>query len=186
MWCEFITVNTMFKKLLYSIILLSANKPTITEKIQYWIKLLLTFAPIAIVLKAIDVWYQNNEQFFSFILVTLVINMAVGIRFHLKMNTFDWEHFLKKNSSMFFILVVVYALLEMLRITAGDNIVGEGFKILIQISTLLYPASKALKNAYILSNKTFPPSFIMDKIYKFEKTGNVKDLLDTKNNDKNE
>ena len=101
MWCEFITVNTMFKKLLYSIILLSANKPTITEKIQYWIKLLLTFAPIAIVLKAIDVWYQNNEQFFSFILVTLVINMAVGIRFHLKMNTFDWEHFLKKNSSMF-------------------------------------------------------------------------------------
>jgi hypothetical protein len=57
--------------------------------------------------------------------------------------------------------------------------VGESFKILIQVVTLLYPVSKVLKNIYILSNKQFPPAFIMDKIYNFEKNGDLKDLFDT-------
>ncbi len=86
---------------------------------------------------------------------------------------------------MWIILVLVYGLLEMLRITAGNNFVGEGFKVLIQVMTLLYPISKALKNIYILSNKKFPPSFIMDKIYTFEKNGDLNNLfqIDKKQND---
>jgi hypothetical protein len=47
----------------------------------------------------------------------------------------------------------------------------------------IFPASKILKNIYILSNKQYPPSFIMDKIYKFEKDGNVTDLLGKENED---
>lgn len=78
---------------------------------------------------------------------------------------------------MWAVLIPVYTLLEMLRLTAGDNMIGEGFKVVIQITTLLYPISKALKNFYILSNKQFPPQFIMNKIYNFEKTGDIKEFF---------
>jgi len=113
----------------------------------------------------------------------LLVNMVVGAVFHNKMGSFDWVEMFKKNVLMWVVLIVVYAMLEMLRLTAGNNFVGEGFKILIQIVTLLYPVSKVLKNIYILSNKQFPPAFIMDKIYNFEKNGNLNELFD---NDKKE
>ena len=86
---------------------------------------------------------------------------------------------------MWMVLIITYILLEMLRLTAGNNLVGEGFKVLIQITTLLYPISKALKNIYVWSEKQFPPQFIMDKIYKFEQTGDLEELLNKKENDNN-
>jgi hypothetical protein len=61
--------------------------------------------------------------------------------------------------------------------------VAEGFRVTIQISTLLYPTSKALKNLYIISNKEFPPGFIMEKLYKFEQTGDVAELYKTTYNE---
>jgi hypothetical protein len=108
--------------------------------------------------------------------------MVVGAIFHNKMGTFNWVELFKKNILMWVVLIVVYAMLEMLRLTAGNNFVGESFKILIQVLTLLYPVSKVLKNIYILSNKQFPPAFIMDKIYNFEKNGDLNELFDTDKN----
>lgn len=175
-----------FKETLYRMMLLADNRPSITDKISYFFNLLGTFAPIAYLMDGINLWFQTNQQFSSFILICLVANMVVGAVFHNKMNTFSWKELLKKNSEMWLVLIVVYALLEMLRLTAGNNFVGEYFKILIQVMTLLYPVSKALKNIYILSNKQFPPSFIMDKIYSFEKDGNIKELFDTDKNEKEE
>lgn len=172
----------MFKNIYYSTILLADNHPTWIEKFQYLIKLLMAFAPVAYILKGMNFWFINNRQFASFVIICLTINMLIGIKYHLKMKSFNWSEFLKKNSEMMVVVIVVYALLEMLRLTAGANFIGESFKILIQVTTLLYPISKALKNIYILSNKQFPPAFIMDKIYNFEKDGNLNDLFG-KNND---
>ncbi|MGZ9736552.1 hypothetical protein [Flavobacterium sp. GNP002] len=167
------------KEALCRIILLADNRPTFTDKISYFFQVLATFAPIAYLLDGLNFWFKTNQQFSSFILICLVINMIVGAIFHNKMGTFNWVEMFKKNVLMWVVLIVVHALLEMLRLTAGNNFVGEGFKIMIQVMTLLYPVSKALKNIYILSNKQFPPAFIMDKIYNFEKTGDLKDLFDT-------
>ena len=75
---------------------------------------------------------------------------------------------------------------QKLRITIGDNFISEGFGTIIQISTLLYPTSKALKNLFILSNNQFPPAFIMERLYNFEKTGNLKDLFPDNNEPKKE
>jgi hypothetical protein len=177
MWCQFIKLTDMFKKIYYSTILLADNHPTWIEKIQYLIKLLMAFAPVAYALDGLNYWFENNKQFVSFMIFCLIVNLVVGIWYHRKMKSFDWEEFLKKNSQMMTVVVVVYALLEMLHLTAGANFVGESFRVLIQITTLLYPISKALKNIYILSNKQFPPAFIMEKIYNFEKDGNLKDLF---------
>ena len=81
---------------------------------------------------------------------------------------------------MIAVLIAAYILLEQLRIVIGDNIIGNGLKVVIQVSTLLYPTSKALKNLYILSNNQFPPAFIMERLYNFEKTGDLNDLYPVK------
>lgn len=169
------------RKILSEIILLADDRPSFIEKITYCFNIIITFAPVAYFLDVFNLWFQTNHQFSSFLILCVVGNMGVGARFHYKMGTFSWIDFWKKNSEMFLVLVVVYAFLEMLRVTTGNNLVGEGFKILIQVMTLFYPISKALKNIYILTNKRYPPTFIMDKMYNFEKTGNLKDLLDTDN-----
>lgn len=167
------------KKILCHIVLLADNRPSFIEKITYFFSVIATLTPVAFVLDGLNLWFKTNQQFSSFVLICLLVNLFVGARFHYKMNTFSWKQLLTRNSEMWVVLIVVYALLEMLRLTAGNNFVGEGFKIMIQVMTLLYPISKALKNIYILSNKQFPPAFIMDKIYNFEKTGDIKDLFDT-------
>lgn len=187
MWCYTLPLKVMLRKIFFTIILFTAEKPSWQEKITYLIKLILTFGPIAFALESFDFWYQDNTQFFSFVIMALTLNMIVGALFHHKVGSFDWVQFFKKNGKMWMVLIITYALLEMLRLTAGNNLVGEGFKVLIQITTLLYPISKALKNIYIWSEKQFPPQFIMDKIYKFEKDGNLDDLFNKKDkkNEKN-
>jgi len=168
-------------KIFYSAILLSTDKPSFIEKVQYWAKVLLASAPVVAVLERLGFWYDSNSQFFRFVLIALLINMGVGLWYHLKMKTFSWKEFFSRNILMFVNVLLVYVLLDMLRITAGDNIIGETFKVLIQVTTLLWPASKALKNIYILNQKKFPPAFIMDRLYNFEKNGNIKDLFNDKN-----
>ncbi len=170
----------MIKKLFFSLILLNSEKPTFFEKVGYWLKLMLASAPIVAALEYFELWYKNNSQFFSFVLCALALNMGVGLRYHLVMKTFSWKEFFSRNIAMFINVLVVYVLLDMLRITAGDNIIGETFKVLVQVTTLLYPVSKALKNIYILNQKKFPPAFIMERIYQFEKNGNVKELFNQK------
>jgi hypothetical protein len=172
---------TLFiRKIYFSIILLASDKPSIAEKIQYWLKLIATSAPVVLVLDYFDFWYKDNSQFFNYVLVALILNMIIGIVYHVKMNTFSWGDFFMRNISMFINVLVVYVLLDMLRNTAGNNIVGESFKVLIQVTTLLYPISKTLKNIYILNQNKFPPAFIMERLYNFEKNGNLDDLFNKK------
>lgn len=174
---------TYIKETICRTVLLFDHRPTFMDRLIYFFQVIGTFAPIAYLLDGLNFWFKTNQQFSSFILICLLVNMVVGAVFHSKMGTFNWVEMFRKNILMWVVLIVVYAMLEMLRLTAGQNFVGESFKILIQVVTLLYPVSKVLKNIYILSNKQFPPAFIMDKIYTFEKNGDLKDLFNT---DKNE
>ena len=73
-------------------------------------------------------------------------------------------------------------MLEMMRLTVPKSIVTDYFGALIQITTLLYPISKILKNIYFLSGEKHPPKFIMDRLYNFEKNGNLKKLFDEESN----
>ena len=170
-------IKTMIRKVLCDILLIADNNPTFIEKIKYFFTIIATFAPIAYLTNSIGDWFSDNRQFASFVIICIVANIVIGACYHLKMKSFSWELFLKRNSIMIVVLISAYILLEILRITIGENVIGEGFKAIIQVSTLLYPTSKALKNLYILSNKQFPPHFIMERLYNFEKTGDLKDLF---------
>jgi hypothetical protein len=185
----------MFKKIYYTIILFGCgtkapefvrkNFPIsqgefeldLTEKTQYLIKLLMTFTPIAYLLNLFNVWFPDNKTFFQVLVWTILANVIVGACYHFKSKTFNIKTLLWKNIEMCLIIIVTYPILEGLYSITGQNIAGEVFKWAIQISTILYPGSKVLKNIHILSNKKYPPQFLMDRIFKFEKDGDVGELL---------
>lgn len=175
---------TLLRKVFCGILLLSDKHPTFTEKLIYYISIIGTLSPVIYIAEGLNLWLSNNKQFVSFVICSVLVNMIVGAYFHKKNKTFSWELLLKRNSLMVLVLLTTYTMLEMLRLTAGNSIFAESFRIVIQISTLLYPISKILKNLYILSNKQFPPAFVMEKLYNFEKTGNLNELLKTDNDQK--
>lgn len=180
------TLKSMIRKYLCDIILIADDTPSFWDKVQYYINVIFTSSLIMTIMSGLDLWYLENKRFFILVIGALIMNTIVGVWYHKKMRTFSWEEFFVRNLKMWIILILVYYFLESLRITAGDNIAGEFFKTVVQLSTLLYPGSKALKNLYILSNKQFPPKFIMERLYNFEKTGNVKDLFPEQPKEKDE
>jgi hypothetical protein len=171
------TIRMIFRKLFCGIILIADNNPTFLEKLKYFTTIMCTFAPIAYCLDGMSFWFSTNKQFASFVLLAIIINIVVGAAFHWRNRTFSQELFLVRNAVMVSVLIISYTLLEMLHITIGKNIFSESFRTLIQISTLLYPISKTFKNLYILSNKQFPPEWIMERLYNFEKTGNIDTIV---------
>lgn len=180
------TIKTMALKLLRKvfcgILLISDKQPTFSEKLLYYISIIAAFGPVVYVIDGLNWWFLQNIRFVSFIIFFIVTNIVFGAIFHLKNKTFSWESLLIRNALMICILTFTYTVLEMLTLTAGKNVFAESFRVVLQISTLLYPGSKILKNIYILSNKQFPPSFIMDRLYNFEKTGNLNDLFPEQDN----
>lgn len=84
---------------------------------------------------------------------------------------------------MLMVVIVVYILLSIVGKFAGDSIVSECFQILVQVMTLFYPASKALKSIFVLSDEDYPPKWIMKKVYNFEEDGDLGDLFKTTKNE---
>jgi hypothetical protein len=167
------------KHLFYSLILLGDNRFTITERIIGWLKLLLAFSPVAYVLNMFNLWFADNKKFVTLFIIVLFINAVFGLWKHHREKEFSWEEFLKKTGIMIIVVISVYFLLNALQSVAGDNFISDGFNVMIQVTTIFFPASKALKSIYIISNGEYPPKFIMEKLYNFEKDGDVKELLKT-------
>lgn len=173
------------KKILAHLILLNFEGVSLPERMNYFFVTLVKIAPVAYLLSLVKWWFSENEQFGVFMCIALFLNTLVGAVFHFVNGTFSYPQFFKRNTLMVFVVVVTYVMLELLRYTAGDNIVGEIFKVTIQIATLLYPGSKIFKNCYLLSSGKFPPEFIMAKLYSFEKNGDLNDFFKLKNKDDN-
>lgn len=171
------------KRIFYSLILAADHGSPLTSRLNYLFMSIVKLAPIAFLLDLMNWWFTENKQFGTFLSIAILVNMVVGVVKHLKYRTFDFKLFFSRNFMMVFVVCTVYIMLEMLRYTAGDNIAGEIFRVLIQVTTLMYPASKVFKNSYILSNGKYPPEFIMQRLYNFEKNGDLNDLFKAKKDD---
>lgn len=201
MWCQFIKISEMLKKIYYSLILIGSSTKipeslqwlnfynvksdfelTFEYKIQLFAKVILVLSPIAFLLEQFNLWFTNNNVFFSVVLWAILANMIFGGWLHWKNGTFKLKILLIKNIEMCLIILMAYPILEGISYVAGENITGQVFKIVIQIATILFPAGKALKNAHILSNYQYPSHFIMERIYNFEKDGNIDKFLGKNNN----
>lgn len=169
----------MIKKMFYGLILAADHGVSLKDRIIYLLLSIAKVAPLAYALDLMNWWFTENKQFGTFLCLAILINMVVGTVKHLQYRTFDFKLFFSRNCIMIFVICIVYIMLEMLRYTAGANVVGEIFKVLIQVTTLMYPTSKVVKNCYILSNGKYPPEFIMKRFYNFEKNGDLSDLFKT-------
>lgn len=171
------------KKLFAKLLLITEDFVKTTDKIEYIWSVITNLAPVAFILNLVGWWWEDNEQFGNFMCIILIINAMVGVWFHLKYKSFKWRLFIVRNLELTFLVIVGYVTMETLRYTAGDNFAGEAFKVLIQISTLLFPASKILKNVFIISKGKYPPKFFMEKLYNFEKSGDLSDFFNSKTKD---
>lgn len=174
------------KRIFYQIVQITEPDISIAERVNNLLSVLAKITPVVYILNLANWWFSENEQFGTFVCIALVMNMVVGMVVHLKNKTFNFVDFLGKNVIMVFVICSVYVMLEMLRYTAGDNIVGEIFRVLIQVTTLMYPTSKIFKNSYILTDGKYPPDFIMTRLYNFEKNGDLNEFFRTKKKDDEE
>lgn len=171
----------LFYKHFSQLLLASEDTIPLNERFKYLGLNVAKLAPFAFVLDMINAWFNENGQFFTFLCVGLLVNMLVGIWKHMKKGTFDWKLFFIKNGEMGVLLIITYVMLDMLRITAGDNFAGEAFRVLIQVMTLFYPTSKVIKNVYIISKGKYPAKWVMEKLYNFEKNGDLNEFFTKKN-----
>lgn len=172
-----LTIKKIFLNVFFKFIFLSDSRVDLAYKTEVWAKMVMSSSIVIFISDWLGIWFQTNKQFATFVLTAIVINAGLGMWKHMKHKTFRWEIFFKKTGLMVAIVILSYVLLEMLVNTAGNNYITDGFKVMIQVSTLFYPSSKALKNIFILSSGEYPPKWLMEKVYNFESDGNLSSFL---------
>jgi len=172
------------KKFLYqkyfTIVLTADDSLTVLERCKYLFSCVLTFAPVAIILSALGVWFETNKLFLCSIIVFIFINMILGGRMHWKSRTFSMKLLLQKTVEMIMVVGIVYLVLELILKVAGENVITSSFQATLQVATLLYPGGKILKNIFILSEGEHPPKWLMQKIYNFQNNGDLKEFMSLK------
>jgi hypothetical protein len=166
----------------FNIILLGDEALSLQQRAFYMGKSLITLAPIAFLMDMLNVWFFDNQLFFTTVVAFVFLNMILGAYMHRKNGTFDWFILIKKTMTMIIATMLTYFVLELILMVAGSNIVTETFRTTIQVATLLYPGSKILKNIFILSDGEHPPKWVMQKIYNFQNDGDLSAFMDNKNN----
>lgn len=146
---------------------------------RYWWGTVSLVMPLAVLIEAFNTWFGTSILFWSLLFIALGTNAIVGAVKHLKFKTFNPRKAFWKNVEMFGAAAVTYIMLDIIRIIAGDNLAGEYFGKAIQITAVLFPISKILKNIFILTDGKHPPEFIMKRVYDFEKNGDLKKLFET-------
>lgn len=151
------------------------------DRLSYLFEVILKSAPIIFIYGIVDTWYGNNKLFAIALSTALLLNFLVGARYHWIKGSFNLGKMLWKNLEMLIVVVGVYMLLGVLSYPLSESIVGTTFKMSIEFITILYPASKALRNFFILTGGKHPPKFIIQALYQYEKEGKLKEFFDSLN-----
>jgi len=167
---------SIVKNIFYSFIFIADDRQGFMAKIVMSAKLLLAFAPIAYTLDLVGLWFTDNKKFVTFFVFMVIINAVLGMWKHKKENDFNWEVFFIKTGKMLAVVIAIYVILSMLS-GIVDETVSKYFDMTIQVMTLFYPGSKAIKSVFNISNGDYPPKWIMKKVYNFEEEGDITELF---------
>ena len=151
------------------------------DRLYYLWQTLSRSAPFMLLYRYFHSWQQTHEAFLVALAVALVVNMFVGVAYHLRQRTFSLSELLKKSAQMLGVIAAVYILLALLKVPLAESHTGELFESTLQLMTLLYPVSKAVKNIFVLTHGKYPPAWVMKALYNYEKEGKLKEFF---NNDK--
>ena len=170
-----------------AILLFSTQLPiNYEERIFFFFKALLKFAPIFFLVNIIIGWHHEHSFFLNGLYAVLLVNALVGIFTHIKLETFDLGEFFKSTLVTIAVIFSVYFSLDVLGNSIPDGFLEIGFASSVQMMTLLFPISKILRNSFVLTNGKFPPSVLIEKLYNYEKDGNLKNFLEFLNKNENE
>lgn len=163
------------------LVLLFSSKAKISwsDRLEYFLEVILKSAPFLFLYGFLSEWYEENELFAIAISTALLANFFIGARFHWSKGTFDLGTMLWKNLEMLVVVTGVYLLLGALSTPLGESVAGLAFKKTIEFITILYPVSKALRNVFILTGGKYPPKFVIQALYQYEKDGKLKDFFDS-------
>ncbi|WP_228853238.1 phage holin family protein [Aegicerativicinus sediminis] len=142
--------------------------------------LLIISAPaglIAWLFEKVTSWTIANGDYIVLVLVAIVIDHILGSIFHLQIKDFEVKKNLKGLVIKISLCIAMGFLFEGINhLIAEVSIVKSYLLIVMRLAVFLYPAFSAIKNAYILSGKKFPPPALMERITKFNNTLDLDDL----------
>ena len=162
------------------IILLFTTKIKLTEKerIGFFIESFFKLAPIAFIVNSAFNWHNEHQVFLKGLYVILFINAVFGVLTHRKLKTLDIGEFAKSTLITVVVVFGVYFSLDQMNNSIPDGLLSVGFSSSVQILTLLFPIAKIMRNSFILTNGKFPPEFLIQKLYNYERDGNIKSFLE--------
>ncbi|SHL02010.1 hypothetical protein SAMN05443634_105147 [Chishuiella changwenlii] len=162
------------------IILLFTNKIKLTEKerFEFFISSFFKLTPIAFLINSAFNWHAENESFLYGLYAVMFINAFIGVLTHRKLKSFDIGEFFKSTLITVVVVFGVYFSLDQIDNSIPDGFLSVAFTSSIQIITLLYPIAKIMRNSFILTNGKFPPEFLIEKLYNYERDGNIKEFLE--------
>lgn len=159
------------------VILISDTQVSLSDRINNFTKVILLIAPMSIVLDCLNLWFKTNKEFATGLIFMIFLNMIIGAISHKIIKKFKWNTLLIKTCEIVGVTSATYLVIEIIIKTAGENTITNLFETTLQVTTLLYPASKILKNLFIISNGKYPPKWVMQKVYDFQENGDLSQFL---------
>jgi hypothetical protein len=149
------------------------------KNIGSYFEALCTIIPIAALLSISDMLLGADHLFLMIIFISVFIDAVLGIFKHAKQKTLSANEFIIgqviKLAIAYINIFIFHSIAYSVKETGFINtyIINSG-----NLSSLLYVVSSIFSSIYVISNKKFPPQYILDKIDSFFKTGK----LDINNN----
>jgi hypothetical protein len=135
-------------------------------------------------------WYLERETYLIILAFSLIADLILGVWKHFENHSFSFERMLLGFTKKLAFSIVFYffseAFLQILQDAKFESLAITGF---LRILLFAWPAGNVMVNMGILTGGKFPPLFVLNKIAKFNKTGDLKELKkitnETENTDHN-
>jgi hypothetical protein len=138
-------------------------------------------------LNILDRLILSEKDFIIILLISVIVDTTIGLIKHIKIKDLCVRKFILKTFEKLSLCMIGMVLFNSLSYPIRNHSdMLEWFNIMVQLVLLTYPIMNAFKNIYILSTGKFPPKFIMDRFLKFNETGNVNEIFNSKSDKINE
>lgn len=150
---------------------------TMLIKFKASITLGILVSPFAMIFEKLSHWGLENSDYILVVMTAIGIDHFLGTIKHLKDGDFTWKKNVIGVTVKLGLIVLMGFLFEGLQvIVQSDSIVKEYMIIVTRLIVFLYPAGSAFGNSAILTNGKFPPQAWIDKLTRFQRDLDPKDL----------
>lgn len=160
---------------------LAIHAGAFVSKIKASLAIGVSVSPFAFYFAKMDEWLEHVALYMSIICVALILDLIIGVYVHLlffkdfEVKKMVWK-FLEKSGCTF-IGLILFELFGLL--FRHHNVeMGAYLELSIALTVLSYPLLSAFGNLSIITNGKFPPIGWVDKLRDFNKSGNIKDIIE--------